>query len=303
MTKFRLGALLKIFALAAVVCLLSPWGSAQSSASKVNRDLPPLRIAFIPTTNPDQLIEDVRPAVRYFEQQLGRPVRSYVMLDYSAAVEALRADKVDITFMSPLPYVLAHQMGAADALLGEVYRGRTTYRAKIFVRRDSGIRKLDELRGKTIAFVDPISSSGFMYPRDIFHRAGLLKPEEAPEKFFRRIYFAGGDEQAIRSVFNRFTDAAGIGEFSLLLLLPEERDAVVAIGESVEIPSHCVAVRKGLDPKLRKAFRDAALKLNEPAHRHLLRTLYGTDGYVPVTHENFLGVEEMARTYGFLKNK
>ncbi len=302
MIKSHLRSLPVVFTALLAAGVINQWARAESPASKVNPDLPPLRIAFIPSTNPDQLIEDVRPVVRYFEQQLGRPVRSYMMLDYSAAVEALRSDHVDITFMSPLPYVLAHRMGAADALLGEVYRGRTTYRAKIFVRRDSGIRKLEDLRGKTIAFVDPISSSGFMYPRDIFHRAGLLKPEEAPEKFFRRVYFAGGDEQAIRSVFNRFTDAAGIGEFSILLLRPEERDAVVAIGESVEIPSHCVAVRKGLDRKLRNAFREAALKLNQPAHRHLLRALYGTDGYVPVTHENFLGVEEMARTYGFLKN-
>ncbi len=269
----------------------------------VDTSLPPLRLAFIPSTNPDQMLDDVRPVVAYFEQELGRPVRPYVMIDYSAAVEALRGGHADVSFMSPLPYVMAHQMGAADALLGEVYRGRTTYQAKIFVRRDSGIRTLADLRGKTIAFVDPISSSGFMYPVDIFHRAGLLQPGEAPEMFFSRAYFAGGDEQAIRSVFNRFTDAAGIGEYSILLLRPEERDSVVSIGESVDIPSHCVVVRKDLDPELRRAFRDATLNLNKPAHRHLLRYLYGTDGYVPVTHETFLGVEQLARTYGFLRGK
>ena len=133
-------------------------------AEGVDTNLPPLRIAFIPTTNPDQMLEDVRPVVAYLEQELGRPVRPYVMIDYSAAVEALRGGHADVSFMSPLPYVMAHQMGAADALLGEIYRGRTTYQAKIFVRRDSGIRTLADLRGKTIAFVDPISSSGFDLP-------------------------------------------------------------------------------------------------------------------------------------------
>ena len=277
----------------------TPSGSEQ----KVDSQLPPLRIAFIPATNPDQLIEDMSPVVRYFEQALGRPVRAFVMLDYSAAVEALRAGEADVTFISPLPYVMAYRMGVAEAILGEVYRGRTTYRSKVFVRRDSGIRSLEDLRGKTIAFVDPISSSGFMYPVDVFHRAGLLQSGEPPEKFFGRVYFAGGDEQAIRAVLNRFTAAAGVGEFSLLLLRPEERDAVTAIAESVEIPSHCVAVRKGFDPKLRRAFREATLNLNQPQHRHLLRYLYGTDGYVPVTHETFLDVERLARTHGFIRDK
>ena len=290
-----------------VLLLVGSLGMCQQSLAKSERKidskLPPLRIAFIPTTNPDQLIEDVSPVVRYFEQALGRPVRAFVMLDYSAAVEALRAGNVDITFISPLPYVMAHWMGAAEAILGEVYRGKTTYRSRIFVRRDSGIRSLKDLRGKTIAFVDPISSSGFMYPVDVFHRAGLLQSGEPPEKFFGRVYFAGGDEQAIRAVFNQFTDAAGIGEFSLLLLRPEERDAVKWIGESVDIPSHCVAVRKGFDPKLRRAFREATLNLNKPEHRHLLRYLYGTDGYVPVTHETFLGVERLARIHGFIRDK
>ena len=295
---------LLLFPLLAASCGFESAPRAKAApAEEVDTNLSPLRIAFIPSTNPDQMLEDVRPVVAYLEQELGRPVRSYVMIDYSAAVEALRAGHADVSFMSPLPYVMAHQMGAADALLGEIYRGRTTYQAKIFVRRDSGISTLAALRGKTIAFVDPISSSGFMYPVDILYRAGLLQPGEAPETFFSRAYFAGGDEQAIRSVFNGFTDAAGVGEFSILLLRPEERDAVVSIGESIDIPSHCVVVRKGLDPELRRAFRDATLKLNKPAHRHLLRYLYGTDGYVPVTHETFLGVEQLARTYGFLRGK
>ena len=95
-------------------------------AQGVDTSLPPLRIAFIPSTNPDQMLDDVRPVVAYFERELGRPVRPYVMIDYSAAVEALRGGHADVSFMSPLPYVMAHQMGAADALLGEVYRGRTT---------------------------------------------------------------------------------------------------------------------------------------------------------------------------------
>ncbi len=304
MTRTKFSFLFVLLSIFSALVFLEDTKQAKAGPAKViNTSLPPLRIAFIPSANPGQMLEDVRPVITYLEKELGRPVRPYVMTDYSAAVEALRGGQADVSFMSPLPYVMAHHMGVADALLGEIYRGHTTYRAKIFVRRDSKIRRLADLRGKTISFVDPISSSGFMYPVDIFHRAGLLQPGEGPEKFFGRTYFAGGDEQAIRSVFNRFTDAAGIGEFSISLLRPEEREMMVSIAESVDIPSHCVVVRRGLNPELRKNFRNATLNLNKPTNRHLLRFLYGIDGYVTVTHKSFLGVEQLAIKHGFLQGK
>ncbi|MCH7650610.1 MAG: PhnD/SsuA/transferrin family substrate-binding protein, partial [Nitrospinae bacterium] len=67
-------------------------------------------------------------------------------------------------------------------------------RTRIFVRKDSGLKTLADLKGKTIAFTDPISSSGYLYPLDLFKSEGLL--HGPPEKYFKRIYFAGGDEQA-----------------------------------------------------------------------------------------------------------
>ena len=136
----------------------------------------------------------------------------------------------------------------------------------------------------------------------MFVRAGLIKDRKTPSSgFFRRVYFAGGDQQAIQAVFNNHVDAAGIGEFAINLLGLEQRDAITTIGKSVRIPSHCVVVRKELDRTLRDQFVRAMLKLNEPANRTLLAGLYGTESYVEVTHETYKPVEAMARRYGFLK--
>ncbi|MCZ6573033.1 MAG: phosphate/phosphite/phosphonate ABC transporter substrate-binding protein [Planctomycetota bacterium] len=270
--------------------------------SQVDRKLPPLRIAFIPYENPERLIDKAEPALSFLQTELGRPIKAFVTLDYSAAVEALAAGHADVSFLSPLPYVLAHSRTGATAVLGEVYAGRPYYYSKIFVRKDSGIKTLADLRGKTIAYVDPISSSGYLYPHDILVRAGLIKDLDKPRGgFFKRVYFAGGDQQAIQAVYNEHVDAAGIGEFALNLLRLEDRDAITTIGESVRIPSHCVVVRKDLDKKLREQFIHAMLKLNEPANRKLISALYGTESYVEVTHETYKAVEQMAREYGFLK--
>jgi len=228
-------------------------------------------------------------------------VRPFVATDYAGVVEALRNETADIGFMGPLQYLLAHEQAGAVPILGEVYSGQPWYTARIFVRKDSGIKTPADLRGKTIAFTDPLSSSGYLYPLETFRRAGLILTREAAEQYFRKIYFAGGDEQAIRAALNKFVDAAGIGQYSFNLLRAEEREQMTFIGESPRIPSHCIVARKGLDTASVAAIQEALLALNTGANRSLLKNLYNVDGYVKVTHETFAETERIARDYGFLK--
>ncbi len=263
----------------------------------------PLRIAFIAYQNPDQLIEDVRPVVAYLEEILQVSVKHFAATDYAGIVEALRNETADVGFMGPLQYVLAHQQAGAYPILGEIYNGSPTYVSRIFVRKDSGIETLENLRGKTIAFVDPISSSGYMYPLRIFRKAELFGNNEDGQTFFKKIYFAGGDEQAIRAALNNFVDAAGIGQYSYNLLRPEERDEIKFIAESEKIPSHCVVVRKGLDKGIASRLQEALLALNNGPRRSLLKQLYNVDGYVKVTHEDYLEVERVARDYGYVRTR
>ena len=189
----------------------------------------------------------------------------------------------------------------AEVLLGEVYRGEPVYTGRIFVRKDSGIEELSQLRGKSIAFADPLSESGYLYPLDIFVGQGLLARGDDPASFFGDVFFAGGYQQAVQAVANGFVDAAAASQFAELLLLPEQFVEVTWIAESDVIPSHAVIARAGLDPALRDAFRDAMLSLNEPPNQHLLAHVYGPDGYIAVDHSAYAGVEQVARAYGLIR--
>mgnify|MGYP001582749317 CR=1 FL=1 len=277
--------------------------SAVEEGPGIDPSLPPLRIALIPLENPERLIDDVQPAMTFLQQSLRRRIEYRVTLDYSTAVAAMSSGEADVSFMSPLPYVLAHQQTGAKAVLGEVYAGRPWYVSKIFVRRESGISSIEGLAGKSVAYVDPISSSGFMYPHDVFARAGLEVGDASDPagNFFSRVFFAGGDQQAMQALADGHVDAAGTGEFAINLLPLARRDQVVSIAESVRIPSHCIVVRRDLDATLEREFVGAMMALNEPPNRHLLAKLYGTEGYVEVTHETYASVEEMARKYGFVR--
>ena len=270
----------------------------RSSAAEPKRQLV---LAFIPQENPEKLIGDIKAITDYLSKETGIPVKGFVAQDHAAAVEALRNEQADVSFMGGMPYVLAHAHAGAEVVLGEVYRGSATYRGRIFVRKDSGITSIDQLRGKSIAFADPISESGYIYPLDIFVRAGHLTAQQDPHKFFGAVYFAGGYQQAMQAMVNGHVDAAGASQYADLLLSASQYQEVKWIAESKIIPSHAVVVRKGLKPALVEAFKRAMLQLNEPAYRHLLQHVYNPDGYVETNHAKYASVEKMARQYGFLK--
>lgn len=261
----------------------------------------PLVLAFIPQENPEKLIGDIEVITEYLESELGIPVKGFVSQDHAAAVEALRSGEADISFMGGLPYVLAHEKIGAQVILSEVYRGSPTYTGRVFVLKESGIEKLSDLKGKSIAFADPISESGYIYPLETFVEAGLLKRGQDPKEYFGNVYFAGGYQQAIQAMANGLVDAAGVSQFAEFLLTPEQLETVKWISESKPIPSHLVCARKGLSPERVQAFKEAMLKLNEPEHRYLLKHVYNPDGYVEASHSDYKSVEVKAREYGYLK--
>jgi len=270
----------------------------------VDETKPPLRISFISYANPQQVATDSATICRYLEPYLGIPVRGFVSTDYGSSIEAMRYDQADLAFVDPLAFMMAHEQIGARPLLLEIYaKGKPVYHSFIWVRRDSGIKTLEELRGKTIAFADQVDMSGHLLPRDIFVRAGLLDADRLAGEFFKQVYFAGGDEQAVRAVLNGFVDAAGVSEFSYLLLRPEERDKVTVIARSVESPSHLVMSRPGLPSDMVDRFKQALLALDpgDPQDKLVLDKLYGVKGYAEAKLSDFAEVAVIAARYGLVK--
>ncbi len=289
---------IRILAAAAAVVLVIATGVAPGFVAAAER---PLVLAFIPQQNPEKLIGDVRAITDYLERELSRKVKGFVTLDHAAAIEALAAGEADISFMGALPFVIARARAGAEILLAEIYRGKPYYAGAVFVRDDGPIRELAELRGRDIAFADPISESGYLYPLDLFAAAGLVPRGTDPNRFFHRVYFAGGYQQAIQAVAEGFVDAAGVSIYALMLLAPDQQVKVRTIALTPPIPSHAVIARKGLEPALREAFVRAMLKLNRPEFRYLLKHVYGPDGYVRANPADYDEVAELARAYGLIR--
>ena len=291
-----------------VVCLVglaghSPaWGASAPDQATAE----PLKIAFISYANPQQVIEDIKPVVAYLEGRLRVPVKGFVTLDYGSSVESMRNGHTDVAFVDPLAFMMAHEQIGAIPLLLEVYpEGKPTYHSNVWVRRDSGLTKAEDLAGKTMAFADPVDMSGYLLPRDIFERKSLIDGVDRPDGgFFSRVYFAGGDEQAMRAVFNGFVDAAGVSQYAYLLLRPEERDQVIPIAQSIESPSHLVMCRPGLSDDIQRKLTQslARLDISREEDKKILDKLYGVRGFVEAKMSDFSSVAPIAARYGFIKH-
>ena len=260
-----------------------------------------LKIAFIPQENPEKLLGDIDVITKWMGEQLGVPVQGFVTFDHAAAVEALRNGDADVSFMGALPFELAEAQMGAEALVSEVYRGYPSYAGRVFVRKDSGIETLADLKGRDIAFADPVSESGYLYPLDLFVEDGLFTGTQGAVDFFGNSFFAGGYQQAMQAMANGLVDAAGASQYADMLLSPEQQTEIKVIGESVQIPSHAIIARPDLAANMKAKFTDMMLTLNAPENRHLLAYLYGPDGYVVADTAAYDGVREMALKYGLLE--
>ncbi|HEY3763859.1 MAG TPA: phosphate/phosphite/phosphonate ABC transporter substrate-binding protein [Gaiellales bacterium] len=134
------------------------------------------------------------------------PVHLFVTQNYTAEVEAMRAGKLDVAEFGPLGYVFAHSMADAQpvAAFGLTNGKPVTYTAALWVPKSSPIHTVGGLKGHTIAFADPASASGNLYPRYAIIHAGLNPDKDV------KIEFAGSHPASMLALVNGKVDAAEV---------------------------------------------------------------------------------------------
>jgi phosphonate transport system substrate-binding protein len=259
-----------------------------------------LHLVLTPSQKPTDLLAAGEDFARVLGGLVGIPVRVTVASDYAAVIEALRNRTADLAFVHPAGYVLASREAGARIVVKNVWHGKTTFTARFYVRRDSGLRALEELRGRTVAFVDPASSSGYVYPMVHLMERGLVRNRD-PKTFFREVVFAGSHDAAMRALLNGHVDV--ITSFDMAreqyVKDPAERERVTWVAETVPIPEAGVAARDGLDPAVVARVREALLTIRPPEHAALLERLYDIDGFEPAEDQEYDPVRQAMDLLGF----
>jgi phosphonate transport system substrate-binding protein len=168
--------------------------------------LPQIRIGLIGGENEADRLGRYEGYRKLLEETFGVPVRLFPASDYAGVVQAFAAGQLDLAAVSPAVYAAAWvetNGGVEPLLVAEQEDGSISYVGVMVARADSGIADLQAMRGRSLAWPDPNSASGYLIPRFALRRAGI-----DPNTYFSRTGFAGGHEQAVVAVLQRQYDAA-----------------------------------------------------------------------------------------------
>lgn len=255
-----------------------------------------LKVGFVPSNEAQKIGDTVKPICDFLSKELNMPAECIVTTDYVGLVEAMGSKQADVGFLNPLGYVLAHSENGTEVILKSVRRGSVTYSAQIVARADSGIKTVADLKGKRFAFVDPASTSGYLYPVSyLMKNAGLKTVDE----FFSKTQFLTSHDNVIKAVYNGDFDAGSTYDDARSRVAKELTDVnekVVVIAKVEGIPNDTVSVRKGMPPEFVAKVKEAFLKYAQTEEgKKVLFDLYQIEGFAEAKHEDYKPIEDVAK--------
>ncbi|MCB2176771.1 MAG: PhnD/SsuA/transferrin family substrate-binding protein [Actinomycetales bacterium] len=243
------------------------------------------------------LAPDMLDVYQAITDRVGEVLECSTELVVETDYESCRADVDDVCFVCSLPYVMFEREGvdlaipvAAPVLAGARYGGRPIYYSDVIVRRDSPVRSFADLRGRSWAYNERLSQSGYGITRYTMVERGLTGG------FFGEVVEAGLHEAAIRLVAEGEVDASAIDSQVLEVELRDHPELAArlrvleALGPSTIQP---VAVSRRIDPALRSRIQDALVSMHlDPATgRALARGVI--DRFVAVGPQSYDDVRRM----------
>ncbi len=220
------------------------------------------KIGIVPYESATELKDEYAPFTAYMSKKLGKPVEIFVAQDYSGVCQALSAGQIDLAYLNPLSYAL-YTDKLKDTprhlipISMPVIHKSLYYYGAIFVRKDSGINTIADLKGKKMAFSDATSTSGYLYPTEYLNAHGIN-----PKKDFPVIFFAGS-QSVVPSVLNKSTDVGAVFESALTHgLTPAQQTQLKVLARVGPIANGMIVARGDLDPSLVKQAAQAYVDVN-----------------------------------------
>ena len=271
--------------------------SNKSNSSKDGYTPKSLTIQFVPSQAANKLEARAKPLEKMLSKKLGIPVHVSMSTDYNTVVEAMKSKKVDVGFLPPDGYVLAHKQGAANVLLqaqrygvkqpgGQATKNLVnSYRAEILVKKGSKIKSWKDLKGKSISVQNPTSSAGYVFPVAELEEKGLNVPNDC------KLVTVTGHDQAVLNVLNGDTDAAFVFEDARNIVKkdnPKIMDQVVPIYFTKPIPNDTISIRSDMSKSFQKKLAKAFIEVGQSKEgKKIIESVYSHEGYTKSKDSNF----------------
>ena len=261
-----------------------------------------LRVSAIPDEAPTELIRKFEPLATYLSKELGTEVKFIPLVDYAATVEALAAGHLDLVWYGGFTHVQARIRTGGRAVPLVMRERDLTFRSRFIARKGSGIKSLEDLKGKTFAFGSVSSTSGHLMPRYFLGQAGII-----PERDFKKFSFSGAHDATVKWVEAGKVEAGALNEAVWERLVAEKKVDPSKVEVFYTTPPYVDynwTARGDLDRATLSKIARAFLKLDyaKPEDKKIL-DLQRARAYILAFPQDFEGIEAAARDAGLLKKK
>ncbi|MFD3445402.1 phosphate/phosphite/phosphonate ABC transporter substrate-binding protein [Microbacteriaceae bacterium 4G12] len=289
--------------LALAVGVLAGCGSKETSGEKKDTAkagyVPKeLTVQFVPSQSADTLEAKAKPLEKLLGDKLGIPVKVSVSTDYNTIIEAMASKKVDVGFLPPTGYVVAHDQKKAANVALQAQRlgvddatGQPTkdlvdfYKAEFVVKKDSNIKDIKDLKGKKIGYQNVTSSAGYVWPAAVLQEAKI-----DPLKDVQPVTLKGHD-QALISLLNGDIDCAVVFQDARNAIkkdYPTVFDQTRIIKFTEKIPNDTISVRSDMDKAWVEKIQNAFIEIGkDPAGQKIIKEVYTHEGYIKSDDSKF----------------
>ena len=257
------------------------------------------KVTAIPDESPTELARKAAPLMKYLEKTLGVKVEFTPVTDYAASVEALANKQVDLAWYGGFTFVQANVRSGGKAV-PIVQREEDEKFRSVFITSDPNIKSLADLKGKSVSFGSPSSTSGHLMPRSF-----LLQANIDPDKDFKRVAFSGAHDATIAAV------AAGKVEAGVLNISVWEKFVAEGKVDTTKVKAFFTTpgyfdynwtVHADMPVAQREKLTQAFLSLDRStAEGKEILELQRATRFIATKADNYKGIEQAARSAGLLK--
>ena len=186
-----------LFSLIFSIYFVTPLTVTHGNVSSLGSKDRPIKIALVPGQDVKTLMLNGRVLEEHLQKELNLVFQVVVPQNFIAVVESMGTERVDMAIMNSFGYILASQKYKARARMMGMFKGRPEYWGQIIAKVD-GPKSMEDLNGKTFAFVDPASTSGYLLAQKALLDHKIKLKEHV---------FAGKHDSVVNMVYQGRVDA------------------------------------------------------------------------------------------------
>lgn len=271
-------------------------GDGNGEEAGDNGQVDQLTMGFVPSQDADEIATTVEPLQERLSEELGVEIDAEVMTNYTALVEGMRTQNIDIGFLPPFGFVQAEERAEVNVLLKAIRHGDDSYLAQFVVREDSDINDIDDIINSdpgelTWSFGDVTSTAGYLFPASHLMDLGI---EEVDEHFVQQT--VGGHDNALQSLLDGQADFATTFDDARDNFAdenPDIYDELTVIEYTDPIPNDTISVRSEMDEELAQEIKDVFLSFNDDEEMmEVMDEVYNWTGVTEASSEDYEIVRE-----------